>query len=62
MVINLQKERKECSSGEYIRMGRRKHAGVRDLFQGSVTGGSSIYVGDVGDDPSHGTVPGEVPE
>ena len=32
-------------------MGRSKHAGVRDIFQGSGTGHSYIWFGDVGDDP-----------
>ena len=33
--------------------GRGKHADVRDIFQGGGSGGFSIWVGDVGDDPPH---------
>ena len=36
----------------------RKHVGVEDLLQGSGAGGSSLRVGDMGDDPPHGPVPG----
>ena len=39
--------------------GRGKHVGFRDIFQGGGSGGSSIWVRDVGDDPPHGKVPGE---
>ena len=33
---------------------RGKNVGVRDIFQGGGSGGSSIWVGDVCDDPPHG--------
>ena len=42
--------------------GRGKHTGVRDIFQGGGLGGSSHWVGDVGDEPPHGTGPGVFPE
>ena len=35
--------------------------GVRDVFQGGVSGDTNFWVGDVGDDPLHGLVPGGVP-
>ena len=38
-------------------MGRINNAGVRKLIQGGDTGVSSLWVGDVGDDPLYGTCP-----
>ena len=43
-------------------MGWRKNMGVRDLFKGSDTGSSSLWVGEICDEPPHGTVPGGFPE
>ena len=44
-----------------INTGRSKHVGVRDLFQGGGTDGSSLWVRDFFDDPpdvpGHGGVP-----
>ena len=42
-------------------MGGRHTTGLRDVLQGGGTGGSSIWVGDVGDDPPHGKGPGKFP-
>ena len=42
--------------------GRGKHTGVRDIFQGGGSGGSSLWVVDVGDEPPHGLGPGDFPE
>ena len=39
---------------------RGEPAGVRVVIQGDSTGGTSIWIGDVGDDPPHGIGPGEV--
>ena len=39
------------SADEDVGMGRIKHAGVGDLFQGGGTGGSYLWFGYVGDDP-----------
>ena len=47
---------------KYLGMEMINNAGVGKLIQGGDTGGSSIWVGDVGDDPLHGTGPREVPE
>ena len=41
--------------------GRSKHAVVGGIFQGGGSGGSSIRVGDVGDDHPHGPGPGDFP-
>ena len=38
--------------------GMGKHAGVRDIFQGSGSGSSCPWVGHVGDEPPHGPDPG----
>ena len=46
------------SYGEDLGTGRYKHAGVGGIFQGGVTGGSSLFVVSMGDDPLHGPVPG----
>ena len=35
--------------------------GLRDSFQGSGAGGTTIWVRDVGDNPLHGKIPGGVP-
>ena len=43
-------------------MGRGKHTGVRDIFQGCGSGSSSLCVRDVDDDPLHGPGPGGFPE
>ena len=40
---------------------RGKHVGEGDIFQGGGSYGSSLWVGDVGDDPPHGTVPWKFP-
>ena len=42
--------------------GRGKHVGVRYIFQGCGSGGSSVWVRDAGDDPLHGPVPRGFPE
>ena len=42
--------------------GRGKNMGVRDIFQGGGSGGSSLWVGDVDSDPPHGPGPGYFPE
>ena len=47
---------------KYLGMGRINHTGVWKLIKGIDTGGFSVLVGDVGDDPPHGMGPGEVPE
>ena len=41
--------------------GRGKHVGVGDIFQGGGSDGSSVWVGDAGDDPLHGPVPWDFP-
>ena len=46
---------------EDIGIVRVKHAGVRDIFQGGGSVGSSLWVRDVGDDPLCGTGPGGFP-
>ena len=50
-----------CLADKLFGMGRINHAGVGKLIQGGDTGVSSLWVGDVGDDPLHGTGPREVP-
>ena len=40
--------------------GGRKLKGAGDVFYDSFFGGTSLQVGDVGDDPPHGLVPGMV--
>ena len=50
------------SSDEDFGIGRSKHAGVGDLFQGGGTGGYYIWFGDVGDDSLHETGLGRVTE
>ena len=39
-----------------------KHVGVGDIFQGCGSGGSSLWVGYMGDDHPHGQGPGDFPE
>ena len=46
------------SADKYLGTGRINHAGVRNLIQGGDTGSFSLWVGDMGDDPLHGTVTG----
>ena len=46
---------------EDIRMGRVKHAGVGEIFQGGGSGGYSLLVRDVGDKLLHGPGPGGFP-
>ena len=46
---------------EDIEMGGIKHAGVGGLLQGVGTEVSSLWVGDVGDNPLHGPGPGGGP-
>ena len=46
---------------EDIGTGRGKPVGVRDVFQGSGSGGASLQVIDVGDTPLHGPGPGGFP-
>ena len=41
-------------SNEGLGTVRSKHACARDLLQGSGTGVSYLWVGDVGDEPPHG--------
>ena len=43
------------SADKYLGTGRINHVGVRNLIQGGDTGGFSLWVGDMGDDPLHGT-------
>ena len=43
------------SADKYLGTGRMNNAGVRSLIQGGDTGGFSIWVGDMGDNPLHGT-------
>ena len=43
------------SADKYLGTGRINHAGVGNLIQGVDTGGFSLWVGDMGDDPLHGT-------
>ena len=43
------------SADKYLGTGRINHAGVRNLIQGGDTGGFSLWVGDMGDDPLHKT-------
>ena len=43
-----------------LEKGGGKTMGVRDVLQGGGTGGNSLQIGDVGDDPLHGTIPGGV--
>ena len=50
------------SADKDLGMGRIKHAGVGNLFQGGGTGGSYLWLVDVGDDPPHETGPGRVTE
>ena len=38
-----------------------KHAGFGDIFQGGGTGGSFLWVRDMGDEPMHGPGPGYFP-
>ena len=40
-------------------MGWCQTKGIGDLFQGGSAGGSSIWIRDVGADPTHGTGPGK---
>ena len=42
------------SADEDIGKGSSKHAGVGDILKGGGTGGSSLWVRDVGYDPPHG--------
>ena len=42
--------------------GRGKHSDVEDIFQVGSSYGSSLWVGEMGDDPPHGPVPGDFPE
>ena len=44
-----------------ISTGRGKHAGAGGIFQVGGSWGYYIWVGDVGDDPSHGPGPGVFP-
>ena len=46
----------------YLGTGRINHVVVRNLIQGGDTGGFSLWVGDVVDDPLNVPGPGEVPE
>ena len=46
---------------EDLGTGRVKSTGVRDIFQGSASGGASLRIGDVGDEPPYGPVPGGFP-
>ena len=41
---------------------RGKNAGVRNISQGGGSGGSYLWVRDVGDEPPHGPGPEEFPE
>ena len=41
--------------------GGRQPTGLGDVLQGGGTGGPSIWVRDVGDDPRHGKGPGKFP-
>ena len=42
--------------------GRGKHAGVGDIFQDVGSGSSSLWIGELSDDPPHGLVPGDLSE
>ena len=48
------------TSGENYGLGGCQLKGL-GVFQGVGAGGTDIRVGDVGDDPPHGTVPGKLP-
>ena len=50
------------STDKYLGTGRVNHAGVGNLIQSGDTGGYSIWVGDVVDEPLHGMGPGVIPE
>ena len=50
------------SDDEYLGMVSINHTGVGNLIQDSDTGGSSLWVLYVGDEPPYGPGPGEVPE
>ena len=43
-------------------MGGCQPKGIGDVLQGGSTGGADIRVGGVGDDPPHGTGPGNLPK
>ena len=47
---------------KYLGTGGINNAGVGKLIQGGDIGSFSLWVGDVGDNPLHGTGLGEVPE
>ena len=49
------------SAGKDSGTGGRQPTGLRYVFQGSSAGGNFIWVGDVGDEPLHGTGPGKLP-
>ena len=42
------------SADKCLGTGRINHAGVGNIIQGGDTGGFSLWVGDMGDDPLHG--------
>ena len=42
-----------------IMAGGHHPTGLGDVLQGGGAGGSSIWFGDIGDDPPHGKVPGK---
>ena len=50
------------TDGEDTGTGGNQTMGLGDVIQCSGTGGSSIRVRDVGDDPLHGNPPGKFPE
>ena len=48
------------SSDKYLGTGSINHAGVGNLIKGSDTGGYYLWVVDMGYDPLHGMVSGEI--
>ena len=50
------------SSDKYLGTGSINHAGVGNLIEGGDTGGSSLWDGDIDDNPLHGMVSGVLPE
>ena len=50
------------SSDKYLGTGSINHAGVGNLIKGGDTGGSSLWDGDIDDNPLHGMVSGVLPE
>ena len=50
------------SSDKYLGTGSINHMGVRDLIKGIDTGGSYLWLVDMGDEPLRGMGPGMITE